>query len=63
MAVATSRSSVVLPEPFQPRSHTVSPRAISRLTLADRGQAVEQPGHPGQPDGVLAGRHRAAHAA
>jgi hypothetical protein len=32
MAVAINRSSVVFPEPFQPRSHTVSPWAISRLT-------------------------------
>ena len=32
MAVAINRNSVVFPEPFQPRSHTVSPPAISRLT-------------------------------
>ena len=32
MAVAITRSSVVFPEPFQPRSHTVSPLATSRLT-------------------------------
>src|SRR5947208_5009299 len=33
MAVAINRSSVVFPDPFQPRSHTVSPMATSRLTL------------------------------
>src|SRR5262249_53604118 len=33
MAVAISRSSVVFPEPFQPRSQTVSPLATSRFTL------------------------------
>jgi hypothetical protein len=32
MAVAINRSSVVFPEPFQPRSQTLSPLAISRLT-------------------------------
>jgi hypothetical protein len=32
MAVAINRSSVVLPEPFEPRSQTLSPLAISRLT-------------------------------
>jgi hypothetical protein len=32
MAVAINRSSVVFPEPFQPRSQTVSPWATSRLT-------------------------------
>src|SRR5215475_3438865 len=32
IAVAINRSRVVFPEPFQPRSHTVSPCATSRLT-------------------------------
>src|SRR5262249_57557367 len=32
MAVAIKRSSVVFPEPFQPRSQTVSPWATARLT-------------------------------
>ena len=32
MAVAINRSSVVFPEPFQPRSQTLSPWDISRLT-------------------------------